>query len=306
MGLREFASCVACDSPSISNWKTKAFAYSGGGGERVWQIDRCADCRSGFLNPPPTVELLRSIYSKSGHGLRAPISASDVLEAERRWPNSSLDAERMVHGALRRTRGCDVTAGIDVGSGFGFTSNEMIRAGLDVTALNPGAYENTVFETINGFAPVPTMLEGYSAGSKRFGIAVMSQVLEHIVEPITALRTVRAMMDRGGVLACAVPNVASAAVRVLGTRDNACLWVPEHVNYFTSTGLRRVLERAGFDPLDGEQVTRVRPDALTRRLPAFLPEGPLRSIVQYGQIPVARILNRAGAGTFITVYARAS
>jgi hypothetical protein len=304
--VREFASCVACDSAAIASWKTKTFAYSGGDHEHVWQIDRCADCGSGFLNPPPTAELLKSIYSKSGHGLSAPISASDVLEAEKRWPNSSLDAERMVHGALRRTRRCDVTAGIDVGSGFGFTSNEMIRAGLDVTALNPGAYENTVFEAINGLAPIAAMLESYSPGSKRFGIAVMSQVLEHIVEPVTALRTVRAMMDGGGVLACAVPNVASAAVRVLGTRDNACLWVPEHVNYFTPTGLRRVLERAGFEALDVEQVTRVRPDALTRRLPAMFPERLLRSIVQYGQVPVARILNRAGAGTFITVYARAS
>jgi SAM-dependent methyltransferase len=293
--------CVACGSAHIDHWRTKSYQYSGGVAGHPFQIDRCADCGSGFLNPPPAPEALAAVYATSGHGLRAPVASTDVLAAEACWPNSVLDARRMVAGAGRLLGPGAPRTALDVGSGFGFFTQALLAAGLDTTAINPGEYENAVFEDINGFRPAPVMLEDFQPTGP-FGVVLMSQVLEHIVEPVAALRHVHSMLHSDGVLVCAVPNFGSLAVRLLSVRDNACLWVPEHVNYFTARGLAAVLDRAGFAGAGFEQVTRIRPDALVRRLPNALPERPLRALVIRGQRPVVQVLDRAGWGSFITVY----
>ena len=36
------------------------------------------------------------------------------------------------------------------------------------------------------------------------------------------------VLKPGGILAVAVPNFQSLFVKLLGTRDQGCLWVPEH------------------------------------------------------------------------------
>jgi SAM-dependent methyltransferase len=194
---------------------------------------------------------------------------------------------------------------LDVGSGFGFFTQALVAAGFETTAINPGKYENAVFEDINGFSPTPVMLDGYQPDAP-FGVVLMSQVLEHMVDPSSALDHVISMLDPNGVLVCAVPNFRSLAVRLLGVRDNACVWVPEHVNYFSAAGLVALLERARFEVGGFEHTTRIRPDALVRRLPDAVPERPLRALVKHGQRPIARLLDRTGCGTYMTAYATPS
>ena len=80
------------------------------------------------------------------------------------------------------------------------------------------------------------MFENYES-SEQFGVVMMSQVLEHLLEPDKAIKKVACLLAPGGVLACAVPNYDSFLVKLLGTKDNACLWAPEHVNYFSEEGL---------------------------------------------------------------------
>jgi len=294
--------CVACGSTGFARWKTKTYQYSSGAASHEFQIDRCDGCRSGFLNPPPSREALEEIYATSGHGLQAPVASADVLAAEELWPNATLDGRRMVAGALRRLGGAAPRTALDVGSGFGFFTQALVAAGFETTAINPGKYENAVFEDINGFGPVPVMLDDY-APEAPFGVVLMSQVLEHIVDPLAALEQVARMLHPEGVVVCAVPNFGSLAVRLLGVRDNACLWVPEHVNYFSAAGLAAVMDRAGLAAGGFEHTTRIRPDALVRRAPDFLPEQPLRAIVKHGQQPVTRVLDRLGWGTYMTAYA---
>jgi hypothetical protein len=294
--------CVACASPRFRHWDTKAYEYSTGTAGVAFQIDRCDDCRSGFLNPPPSRHTVDGIYATSGHGLQAPVASSDVIAAEERWPNSVLDARRMVDGSLRRLGVHAPRTALDVGSGFGFFTQALVAGGFDTTAINPGKYENAVFEDINGFSPDPVMLDDYHPDSP-FGVVVMSQVLEHIVDPFSALDHVLGMLHKDGVLVCAVPNFRSLAVRLLGVRDNACLWVPEHVNYFTAAGLAALMRRAGFEVTGFENTTRIRPDALVRRAPDVLPERPLRATVTHAQRPITRLLDRSGWGTYMTMYA---
>jgi hypothetical protein len=175
--------------------------------------------------------------------------------------------------------------------------------GYRTVSINPGQYENRVFRDLNGDEPLPIMFEQYQA-EQTFGVVVMSQVLEHLLEPDEAIAKVASLLDSGGVLACAVPNYASFLVKLLGTKENACLWVPEHVNYFTEQGLQSLLERNGLKVVNTEQVTRIQYNALSRRL--GLTGGLARladTLVKYAQIPFAMLMDALGLGIYLNVYA---
>ena len=82
-----------------------------------------------------------------------------------------------------------------------------------------------------------------------FDAVALSHVLEHLPDPLSALREVRRVTKPGGSLYLSVPNLAALEPRVFGRYWDA--WeVPRHLYHFTPSTLRRIVERAGFELLD--------------------------------------------------------
>jgi 2-polyprenyl-3-methyl-5-hydroxy-6-metoxy-1,4-benzoquinol methylase len=175
--------------------------------------------------------------------------------------------------------------------------------GYRTVSINPGEYENEVFRNLNGDEPLAIMFENFEP-SEQFGVVMMSQVLEHLLEPDQAIKKVSGLLSPGGVLACAVPNYDSFLVKLLGTKDNTCLWVPEHVNYFTGNGLKALVERNGFRVVKVELITRIPFNALSKRLRL---KGRLAAVVDglvnILQTPFAGLMNLFGLGIYINLYA---
>ncbi len=294
--------CVACGSHEIHLWRTKRSPYADDLSSHEFGIYLCASCGTGFLNPPPSLSWLKSIYQYSGHGLTEPITLSEILAREARFPNSTVDAERMAYNADHLNHAGEKTA-LDIGSGFGFYTRALRERGYQTISVNPGQYENAVFKEMNGDEPLPILLEDFHDGGP-FGVVMMSQVLEHLLEPDRAVQKVASLLVPGGALACAVPNFNSLTVKLIGTRDNACLWVPEHVNYFTVSGLKRLLENNGFKVVKAEQISRIPLYGLLRRLKA---KGKLASLIEilisHLQAPFGWVLNLLGIGIYINIYA---
>ncbi len=294
--------CVACNAGKIRYWRQKNFQYTENVSHEEFHIYRCENCGTGFLNRPPHVKWLQSIYQYSGQALTQPITLADVLAREDEFPNCKVDAERMSEHANRLNSSANRCA-LDIGSGFGFYTQALRKAGYGTVSINPGKYENEVFKSLNGDEPIEMMFENYDP-SQQFGVVVMSQVLEHMLEPNRAINKVASLLASGGVLACAVPNYDSFLVKLLGTKDNACLWVPEHVNFFTESGLKLLAERNGFHVVKMEQITRIPFNSLSRRLrltgkAAALADG----LVKFLQIPFAGLMNFLGLGIYINLYA---
>lgn len=295
-----YVTCVACGSSAIRYWRSKSYAYSSRHHMAPFSIYCCDDCGSGFLNPPPTDELLAEIYKYSGQALSAPVSARAILEREERFPGSTLDAERIVGKAMTALKSSTGNA-LDVGSGYGFFTKRLVECGFRTTSINPGQYENEVFKEICGHEPLSVYFEDFSTDVE-FDIILMSQVLEHMKSPAQSVQRVAELLSEGGVFACAVPNFASFSVKTRGVRDNGCLWIPEHVNYFTVTGLAQLMVRSGLKVVHYEHVTRIPTDALFRRL--RIPRTPwLGSVVEIPQRWFASLTDRLGYGLCINVYA---
>ncbi|MGZ5051702.1 MAG: class I SAM-dependent methyltransferase [Methylobacter sp.] len=296
--LRE---CVACKGMKIRYWRQKSYQYTDAG-QQEFHIYRCQHCGTGFLNRPPHVKWLQAIYQYSGQALTQAVTLDDVLAREAEFPNCKLDAERMSRQANRLNDSGNHSA-LDIGSGFGFYTQALRKIGYRTVSINPGKYENDVFKALNGDEPLPVMFEQYQT-SERYGVVMMSQVLEHLLNPDHAINKVADLLASGGVLACAVPNYDSFLVKLLGTKDNACLWVPEHVNYFTEQGLTALVERNGLQVVKVEQVTRIPFKALSKRLrlkgkAADAVDGMAERL----QGPFVRLMHSFGLGIYINLYA---
>ena len=297
--LRE---CVACRSDKINYWRHKNYQYTENANFAELQIYRCKSCGTGFLNRPPAMQWLQSIYQYSGQALTQAITLEEVLAREAEFPNCVVDAARMSQLANQSNSSGNHQA-LDIGSGFGFYTKALRAVGYRTVSINPGKYENEVFRLLNGDEPLDVMFENYQP-AEQFGVVMMSQVLEHLLEPDQAISKVANLLESGGVLACAVPNFDSFLVKLLGTKDNACLWVPEHVNYFSEKGLKDLVERNGFRVIKMEQITRIPYNALSKRLRLKgRPATVIDSLVKILQIPFAGLMDYFGLGIYINLYA---
>jgi 2-polyprenyl-3-methyl-5-hydroxy-6-metoxy-1,4-benzoquinol methylase len=147
---------------------------------------------------------------------------------------------------------------LDVGSGAGSWAPRLRKAGAgELVALDPSAEAIAVAGESYDAAVVGTIEDTPLAalGGRPFDVIVAADVLEHLVDPWRALRTLRGWAAPGGVLAVSVPNlrfyrlVGNLVVRgefeyePWGVRD----WT--HLRWFTRRSLTRMLTASGWAPL---------------------------------------------------------
>jgi 2-polyprenyl-3-methyl-5-hydroxy-6-metoxy-1,4-benzoquinol methylase len=297
----EICHCPACGNKEIGPWLVKS------NGSIQFNLWRCNACHTGFMNPQPQREYLDAIYHKSGHGLIEPISAEEVIRLETEYPNATVDGERLVGMAKSFLPGKQELKALDIGSGYGFFSRAAIQAGFEVMAVNPGKWENEIFESINGFSPLPYFFEEVDFKGKKFDLTILSQVLEHIEDPLAFLQKIQSLLSPGGIIAIAVPNVDSLLVKLLKARDNGCLWVPEHLTYFSARGLAALLFRAGFAVKGHRYVSRIPCNALSRRLNlSGAPRRMMNGLVKNIQKPPFRLMNWLGFGLIHNIWGQAA
>jgi SAM-dependent methyltransferase len=84
-------------------------------------------------------------------------------------------------------------------------------------------------------------VQGLRLPRDRFHFVTYHDVLEHVIDPIAEVKSVRRLVSEGGVLVIDVPDVSVA--------QGAHHWKPEHIWYFNAPSLRSVLGSAGFSVL---------------------------------------------------------
>jgi 2-polyprenyl-3-methyl-5-hydroxy-6-metoxy-1,4-benzoquinol methylase len=145
--------------------------------------------------------------------------------------------------ALGRYLGGGVVA--DLGSGPGHTVIALARAGYEAVGVEESRVAVEFLKTtfpdlewhnckIHDYLKEPRIHDGIT----------LYHVLEHIPEPGQLCRLARQRLRSGGLLVIEVPDVSSGQARIRG--HNWGMYIPDHVNYFTTPTLRRLLEPIGF------------------------------------------------------------
>lgn len=133
---------------------------------------------------------------------------------------------------------------LDVGAGTGDQVAELVRLGYDAIGLEPNAQAVAIAlsrgrPVHHGTAEAPPFEDA------SFDTVILSQVMEHLVDPIAALSSLRRLLRPGGRLIVLTPNVQGVPRRLFGN-EWAHWHPPYHVHLFGRSQLRRAIAQAGY------------------------------------------------------------
>jgi SAM-dependent methyltransferase len=81
-------------------------------------------------------------------------------------------------------------------------------------------------------------------GAARFDVITVFHVLEHLPDPVAAMRRMLGWLAPGGLLIVEVPNAGGLGARLFG-RAWSALELPRHLSHFTPETLERTVAQAG-------------------------------------------------------------
>jgi SAM-dependent methyltransferase len=210
------------------------------------RIVRCSGCGLVFASPQPDEADLERYYGPEYFQRNADKFLSFPLP-----PEVELRFRRYL-GELRAV--CPSGRVLDVGCGTGRFLWVCRAAGFEVQGIELAPYAAELGREKLGL-PIQTGRLEEVRDALRFEAITMWDFLEHTSDPLAILGAARRLLADGGHLLMTVPNVGSWWARCMGRRWVGFDKASEHLFYFTRGSLRRLLERAGFEPL------RIRPHA---------------------------------------------
>jgi SAM-dependent methyltransferase len=154
---------------------------------------------------------------------------------------------------------------LDAGCGVGHS----LRAGLARGFSVQGVEVDRTAIALARADGLPVAAPGEAPPPGPYHLLSFWETLEHIADPLHALRTYVPLLAPGGLVAITVPNLNALATRVL---RESCPWVhggyntPGHVNLFHLPALERLLARAGLVLLDADGQFSANPVELTAYL----------------------------------------
>lgn len=157
----------------------------------------------------------------------------------------------------RRRGGGKTGSLLDVGCGEGFVLDHFSKLdwkvhGIDfskagVEQMNPNCMQyieqGDVFE----------LLESKICKSQKYDLVWLGNVLEHVLEPIELLQSLRQLISNNGILAVTVPNDGNGYHESLLESglipERWWIAIPDHISYFTADSLKRTVEATGWECL---------------------------------------------------------
>jgi len=176
---------------------------------------------------------------------------------------------------------------LEIGSQVGLLLHAAEQRGWEAVGIEPSRWAVETGRSQLGVKLTQGSLETSEFAQGSFDCIVMVDVLEHLIDPLAALRRCHPWLAQGGILALSTINMDTLVARILGTRWPG--FMDMHLTYFTTRSLREFLQRSSFEWITD------RPDARSFSLGYFggrlANSGTLlRAIGTLGSVPLLRNL----------------
>lgn len=238
------AACPACSSSDSSLF----------GSKRGFEYQRCSACRTVYTSPRPDASLLESFYTTSQNYAYWNQHIFPATEIARRERIFRPRAQRL--SALCRQHLPSLSSGssradatfLEIGAGFGTFCDEVRATGLfsRVIAVEPTPGLASTCRS-RGIETIESVVEHLTLDIKVDVVAAF-EVIEHLFDPASFIRTSAALLKPGGLLLLSCPNVLGFAISSLGVASGS--FDHEHLNYFHPRSLSHLAERCGLDVLE--------------------------------------------------------
>ncbi len=211
-------------------------AMSSGNLMPAYNVVVCDDCGLAYADGIPPSETFAAYYRD--------MSKYEYQDREGRESEFDLARFRRFAEAIRQAAPSRDTRVLDVGCSTGRLLALLKESGYtDVLGLDPSPVCAQAALRCYGVPVVTGSLADLAMPASRFDLIVFSGVLEHLVEPRSAIGKAGRLLSAGGAVAISVPDATQFA-----SCDDAPFqqFSTEHINFFSPTSLANLMASCGF------------------------------------------------------------
>jgi len=233
--IADNVACPACDGQATS----EAFRFGG------FAYRRCRRCATLFVEVGVPDSAVHARYDA------AYFESSTAQDDERHGYASYHEAQASMArsfasrvGLIRRF----VPTGrlFEAGAAYGFFL-KAAEPHFDGTGIDVSTHAADVARQAYGASVTQGDVERLDFADETFDVAVMWDVIEHLIRPVAALKALRRVLKPGGYLFISTDDANHWLPRLLGRRWWG-LAPPLHLCHFSRNGLRTACALAGMEP----------------------------------------------------------
>lgn len=232
---REEQACVACGAlETQAEFEKNGFAYA-----------TCKQCGTLYQTPRPPLHAFEAFYRDSVSSCYWAEQFFPAVAEARRERIFRPRAERLLQ--MCGANGIDVSKLIDVGAGYGILLDEWrcLRPETDMLAIEPSTSLAGECRT-KGFEVVEDIAENVSGFKDYADLVVCFEVLEHVFNPLSFIKTLADLARPGGHVFVSTLSVDGFDIQTLWERSNS-IFPPHHINFMSIDGFRYLFKRAGLE-----------------------------------------------------------
>lgn len=199
----------------------------------------------------PTQQELEEYYTKKYYQNETVQYSHKYSDDELKYFQNSANVAHYIYSNLFKDTKYSL---LDVGAGEGFFANYFLEIGCNIITLDYSSYgleqhnPNLLKTLVQG--DIFRSLENLVKENKEFDLINLSNVLEHVIDPIALLETLKLLLSEQSLLRISVPNDYSHFQNFLLEKNyttNTWLVPPDHLHYFTFESLVALLESLNYE-----------------------------------------------------------
>lgn len=224
--------CLICGGSRFSPYRSGAYGLD---------VSQCEGCGLVFTAAKVDAEALAARYGEDYYSFW--LSPAQRKRRERLWARRTGRLEKI----------CGRGRLLDVGCGEGLFLHTARKRGYEVSGLEFSPYAARYASENYGLEVRALRFEDCDFAPDSFDIITFWHVLEHLADPLAALRKAKELLRPGGYLVAAVPNIDDALGQAFYRAvrgEYFKVYSPDskepHLFHFSQETLGRLVEKAGF------------------------------------------------------------
>ena len=203
-----------------------------------YSVLRCKECELQFLDPIPSQEELKQLYTASYYrawGMESGENSAVALMKKHTFALRLKELEKAVEpGRI-----------LDVGTASGFFLEVAQSRGFAPYGVELSEYSGKLaIEKFGADRIHLGTLETAPFPKRSFRAIAMSDLLEHVPDPVATLRLARDFLEEGGVLQIVTPDTGSFSRKCMGSTWTQ--YKAEHLSYWNAHVLRSAAKETGY------------------------------------------------------------
>jgi len=221
----------------------------------VKTIMECDNCQLMVINPFPTTDELKQVYSDDYFSNKDLVKSNldgiygyvdYMYERLNKQGGYKTICEKISH-YLGKQKDQEASL-LDFGCGLGYFLDSAYDYGFAVHGVEFNEYALSAIK--KRYAYPVKIFNAFDEFDKKFDAITMLDVIEHLEDPFTALDRINGKLNKGGILVVHTMDSKSFVSRLLGSRLEDFRRIREHLFFFSRKNLKQALEKRGFEILE--------------------------------------------------------